>query len=299
MGAPIVGCGPKGPGLSAPATRTGRTTDRGKAVDRSRLFRILGIAGGIVLLALVIFGVAAISTPRGGVTDIPIIKSLLGGGAQPPVTQPPAQPLPGTQPGTTTASQGGGSSGGLATSTDNAGSSSGGGTSNNGGGSSGTNGGGTANGGGGSNNPPSKPITFAPMAQQLPTSIPGYSFYRPYTTKTESIVTLDPTGPDRATVTRVQLTVYDRGSAAAAQQFVNGVSKRVYPKDVSTFPVTGVAGVTGVSGYFGTDGSLLATAVWTVDRFVYEVGLTSSNNQPAQLRPIGQKIAVTFRPTGR
>ncbi len=270
--------------------RTCTVNDRGKAVDRKTLFRILGIAGGVVVLALVIFAVAAISSPKGGVGDLPIIKSLVGG-SQPPVTDPSGKQFPGTQASTTTVGAGG-ASGNLATTTATSGGGSGG---------SGGTGGGGGNGGNGTGGTPPDPksISFAPISQQIPKSVTGYSMYRPYTTKTESIVTLDPTSSDRAQVARVQLTVHDRGTTAAAQRFIAGVSKSVYPKDAALFPVTGVTGVTGATGYFGTDGNLIATAVWTVDRYVYEVNVTSANNQPAGLKAIGQKLAETFRPTGK
>ena len=96
-------------------------------------------------------------------------------------------------------------------------------------------------------------------------------------------------------VSRIQWTVFDRGTPAGAQKFVTSVSKVLYgeptdPKDAATHVVT----VNGIDGYFGSDGKRLATASFSRGRFAFEVVLTSSSGSPGDLREAAVQAASAF-----
>jgi hypothetical protein len=252
-------------------------------MDRTRLVRIGGIVGGIVALALVILGVAAISAPKGSTPELPVITASGSGG--PDITSTGTTSTTGSGGSSPTTQAGSPGSGPLATTA--------GGSSGSSGGSGGTSGG-SGSGGSGSTQPKPKPGPTAPIGDMLPVSIAGYSMGRVLVTNTAAVVSLDPVSGEAADkVARALMTVHDRGDDAGAQRFVVNVSKRAYPKNGSTFPVSGAV------AYFGTDGMRAATAAFASGRFVYEVIVTSRDGEPAELSSQGKTLAAAFRPLGR
>lgn len=125
------------------------------------------------------------------------------------------------------------------------------------------------------------------LAVWLPSSAEGYDL------GTSSVVgddtTLAGTRSDPNLVgTRAVWAVHYRDSEAKAKEFVEKVSKSLYAKDAKSVPVDGA------TAYFGTDGSRFATVVYVRGRYVFEVVLTTLDGKPAALSGEAQGAAKAF-----
>ncbi len=88
--------------------------------------------------------------------------------------------------------------------------------------------------------------------------------------------------------TRALWTVHDRGSIKGADEFIDSVSKDLYPKDSSRVVVDGA------QAYFGTDGIRFATVVYRRGRYVFEVVLTAPSGAPKSLAREAKAAAAAF-----
>jgi hypothetical protein len=261
-----------------------------------RTWRIIGIAGGVIALALVVLVSAALSNPKNeqspevkaiaqqmesesltdrgvaalSANDTATAETLLQRAvALNPKNQRAVLALTQIRQSTNTASSGGSSG--------NSGSSGGAGS------------GGSTTGGSGST--PSQP-TAGPFDKQvdiaklLPVAASGFTMYPPQVQGTEAQVSGDPATKG----VRVIWAVHDRGSAAAAAKFITAVSKSAYSKDAKTDTIDGA------SAYLGTDGARYATAVYVRGRYVFEV-LVSLATPSADIKsalPMARDAAVAF-----
>jgi len=89
-----------------------------------------------------------------------------------------------------------------------------------------------------------------------------------------------------ATVTTIEWTVLDRGTAAKATSFITSVSKKAYPLTPATVAVNGV------NAYFGTNKVGLGTVAYTRGRYAFEVIITSKN--PANDQATAVQAASVF-----
>lgn len=129
------------------------------------------------------------------------------------------------------------------------------------------------------------------VASLLPTSITGWSAGNIVSQKGDAQVTFTPDaeGADTGSAVRATFAVHDRGTAAKASTFVRSVDKRVYPGDGATVKF-GTQ-----SGYFGTDGARLAVAAFARGRYAFEVVVYSQEGiKPSTLRPLAVKLAAAW-----
>jgi hypothetical protein len=131
----------------------------------------------------------------------------------------------------------------------------------------------------------------ANMGKLLPAGVSGFVPSTPVKTDTDAEIALDPApGPNAARVTRVLLSVHDRGSKDAAAKFAQRLMDVVYSKSHTGVKVSATA----ASGTFGSDGGRLAALVFTRGRFAYEVVLTSNGPDPVTLRDLAVLSADSF-----
>lgn len=150
---------------------------------------------------------------------------------------------------------------------------------------------------------PSKPATTTPTSADvwsspaksltafLPKTIKGWDSGDVVVQGADAQVTFEPESgnADEGSVIRATFFVHDRGSAAKAKTFVSTVDKKVYPGDgsVATFGTQ--------SGYFGTDGARLAVAAFPRGRYAFEVVVYSQQGiKPATLRSLATRLAAAF-----
>jgi len=135
----------------------------------------------------------------------------------------------------------------------------------------------------------SKPIKK--MASVLPTALAGWTAGNIVSQKGDAQVTFTPDaeGADSGSAIRATFAVHDRGSSAKAATFVKSVDKKVYPGDGATVKF-GTQ-----SGYFGTDGARLAVAAFARGRYAFEVVVYSQEGiKPSTLRPLAAKLAAAW-----
>lgn len=126
----------------------------------------------------------------------------------------------------------------------------------------------------------------------LPSSVQGYGLGPPVLDPTDATVSGSPVDPELLS-SRAQWTVHDRGTSAKASEFVASVSKSLYSLDASNLQIDGAP------AYFGTDGTRFASIVYVRGRFVFEVVLTTIQEQPAALRSEAEAAATAFPDTSR
>ncbi len=127
------------------------------------------------------------------------------------------------------------------------------------------------------------------LKKLLPADVPGYAMGTPVADKVLANVPLDPASADTiGRVSRVLLTVVDRGSAKAASQYVKNTTGVAFSKDSQTLKVDGA------SAYFGTDGVRLAAVAYSRGRYVFEVVVTSRGEPPRRLRDLSVVVATAF-----
>ena len=125
----------------------------------------------------------------------------------------------------------------------------------------------------------------------LPAKIAQYSLDAPTIVGKDAVVSADPASgaPDGRSITRVLFSVHDRGTETADKAFVDQVNKRVYSKDRAAVTVLGAP------GYFGTDGTRLAAVAFARGPYAFEIVLTTLTESPAQMRSTALKLAESFR----
>ena len=132
------------------------------------------------------------------------------------------------------------------------------------------------------------------LSGMLPGSIPGWVAGTVVELGSDALVTFTPVrGSDiEGSIVRATLTVHDRGDVAKAGVFVASVDKKVFPGDGSTLKV-GVA-----NGYFGTDGARLAVVAFPRGRYVFEVVVYAQQGvQPSSLQPAALSLATSLSAT--
>lgn len=122
----------------------------------------------------------------------------------------------------------------------------------------------------------------------LPATVAGYTRSRVETSALGALLALQPTkdGP-AGKVTLVVMNVLDKGSSTGAKAYVDGISK-AYPNDVTTVRIGSY------TGRFGTDGSRLASAVFSRGRYAFEVVATSYRGAPIGIKDIAVAAASSF-----
>ena len=127
------------------------------------------------------------------------------------------------------------------------------------------------------------------LGDLLPSGVEGYEMGSPLVDAQTASVPADPTqnGPV-ASVNRALFTVHDKGSISEARAFVTAVSKAAYDQDAADVEVNGVA------AYYGTDGTKFATVTYSRGRYVFEVILTSATGDPAPLLDLAVAAASAF-----
>ena len=252
-------------------------------MSRSTLVKIASAVGGVVLLAAVIFGVAAISSPSGGQGGLPFIPvggvpTSTGPAVVPTFTSNASATADSTGSSKTVASSSpqtrtsgsSGSSGYRVTS------SSGTGASGNGSGS-------------GTTVTPAAHRLVKPIKEQLPASVAGFSSSGTQLYSTTAIMALQPTPAGRVPMSLALLTVHDFATSARAKAFIEDSIKNIYPDHQQTIPVAGG------SVFFGTQGTTFGEVAFYSGRYAYEVTVTSSKGDPFGLKSEAVKLASSYR----
>lgn len=133
---------------------------------------------------------------------------------------------------------------------------------------------------------PSKTLTAF-----LPKTVPGWSPGDIVALGGDAQVTFKPDSgsTDQSKAIRATFFVHDRLTPAKASSFVATVDKRVYPGN-STALTIGTQ-----KGYFGTDGARLAVAAFSRGRYAFEVVVYSQQGiKPATLAVLATKLAAAL-----
>lgn len=107
-----------------------------------------------------------------------------------------------------------------------------------------------------------------------------------------AVVTFEPVMADPASdaVVRISLYAKDAGTSAKASSLVDKVYKRAYSKDAAKVSVGVVP-----TGHFGTDGSQLAAVGFARGRYAFEVIVTASPGvKPTTLKALALEAASTM-----
>ncbi len=140
---------------------------------------------------------------------------------------------------------------------------------------------------------PTTPGVFAgplPIRSLMPVDVDGYELGFAVVSESDGDVSAEPRPgtPQAAIMTRVLLSVHDRGSVAEADAYIGKVTKKLYAKDVSS------AEIAGAPAYVATDGSRLAAVVFVRGRYVFEAIGTARDVPPAEVREHVIRIAGSF-----
>jgi hypothetical protein len=139
--------------------------------------------------------------------------------------------------------------------------------------------------------PPTDDTLSRPVADTtalLPSAMTGYTTTKVEKNPTGSIIAFQPTyaGP-YGKVSIVVMSVLDKGSDAQARGYVDQIDR--------AFPANGEAITVGTQqARFGTDGSHLASVVFSRGRYVFETVATASRPDPSKIRDITIAAAATF-----
>lgn len=128
--------------------------------------------------------------------------------------------------------------------------------------------------------------TTADLTKLLPNAAPEYQLGAATTIKPDATVSGTPLSA--GTVSLAVWSVHDKGSEAAAKEFITKTSKVAYPTAGSSVTVGGV------DGYFGTDGTRYASVSFARGRYAFEVVLTSTGPAPDTLRQAALNAAEAF-----
>ena len=127
----------------------------------------------------------------------------------------------------------------------------------------------------------------------LPAQIDGWVLATPVGVGADGTVGAEPAASNTSMrpVSRVLLAVHDRGTSAKARAFVDGTIKRAYPKDGASVVILGAP------GYFGTDGTRLAAVGFARGRYAFEIILTIPTGQPGTFKSAAEGLAAAFPTT--
>lgn len=123
----------------------------------------------------------------------------------------------------------------------------------------------------------------------LPASVAGYSLGTMQVARTDVVRSAEPAGgsADSRVVVRTLLSVHDRRTDVAARQWVDAVGKRLYAKNRARVTVAGGPAL------FGTDNARLAWTAFARGQYVFEVLITTQGN-PVSAKAISLKLAEAF-----
>lgn len=124
------------------------------------------------------------------------------------------------------------------------------------------------------------------LKKLLPKAMEGYSLGYAQVVEPDALIPGEPTAADAA-ATGIVWYVHDLGSPQAAKAYADRVTRSAYTKNAAT------VNVRGVTGYFGTDGTRLATVVFSRGRYGFEVILTTPGS-PSDVRPLAEIAAAAF-----
>lgn len=140
--------------------------------------------------------------------------------------------------------------------------------------------------------PPSDAAFMKPVQDigaLLPRSVDGFEAGAKLVEGADAELPLDPaTAATAAKVTRVLLSVHDRGSQSVAEAFVTTHMSAAYTKSRSSMDVHGV------KASFGSDGTHLAAVIFSRGRFVFEAVFTAAGGDPGTLAGTAQQVANAF-----
>jgi len=125
------------------------------------------------------------------------------------------------------------------------------------------------------------------LSALLPQVIAGWERGSPVASDTNATVSFSPV--NQSALARALFSVNDMGSVDAARAFIEDTSKVAYATDAATVRIGRE------QGYFGTDGSRLATAVFSRGRYVFEVVVTVSEGTPSAAREATVSLAGEFQ----
>jgi hypothetical protein len=131
----------------------------------------------------------------------------------------------------------------------------------------------------------------ADLVSLLPTSMPGYRVSPPENQVTIALTTAEPAAgsPASGKLTMVSLTVHDQRTPAAAAQFSRRVSSKVYPKNADAKVKVGSR-----VGYYGTDGRLAATVSFARGRYAFELIATVIGGDVNAFKALCVSAATAF-----
>lgn len=129
----------------------------------------------------------------------------------------------------------------------------------------------------------------ADMGLLLPELIDGWQRALPDVSEDSAGVSFDPAR--RGEIRLALFAVHDRENEAAAEQFIEDVSKRAYPEDSASVKVGKM------DGYFGTNGTIAATVAFSRGRYAFEVTVTADGVQPRSVREAAIALATEFEAT--
>jgi len=123
----------------------------------------------------------------------------------------------------------------------------------------------------------------------LPSSVEGYELGLVTVVDTDANVPADPTedGPFDV-ITRALFSVHDFETAEKAEAFVVSVSRTAFPENAADVTVDGVP------AYFGTDGVRFATVSYSRGRYAFEVIITTGTGAPGALLDASVSAAAAF-----
>lgn len=152
--------------------------------------------------------------------------------------------------------------------------------------------------GGGTTTSSKTPTSTTPPAQGrvakietlLPSKIRGYTIGLPVKEQKVAVVSADPyaDSDDALIVTHVLFSVHDRGTEAAARKWVETVNKKLYGEDRKAVTILGGP------GYMGTDGARLASAAFWRGPYAFEVVATTITEELGDAGNIALKSAAAF-----
>jgi hypothetical protein len=109
----------------------------------------------------------------------------------------------------------------------------------------------------------------ADLAKLLPASVTGYDKGSVLRDSEDAELSFDPTSKAPAGVTRALFSVHDRGSVSAASAFVSQTIPNAYSREGATVTIHDVN-----NGYFGGNGQNVFTVAFSRGRFAFEVNVT-------------------------
>lgn len=131
----------------------------------------------------------------------------------------------------------------------------------------------------------SKPVKA--LNTLLPHSFAGYSMGQQTIQGADGVIPSTPSDPNQP-ASHIEWSIHDRETATGATKFIATATGKLYPKNSAQTTVNGVP------AYFGTDGATFATVIYRRGRFVFQVVLTDPSGSPSGLQSLAQQAANAF-----